>query len=245
MANISMRVDDEVRDQLESYARATGSSLSDLLRRAIDIMLERDDERPWRRADMPQTLSVLDRHKLVLHHDALALLAEDDYERDWHQRRVRVLQRGYTLEYGDEFQGIEPELSRADCHLVFDILEMFRILQVSFDRLDPDAAATIGEGAKARLSYAGFDFNDSREGRLADYVDFLVSTDRWTEQRDFLEKHDRGNSHAPMLGRYQRMLQVFQPIWKRKLDAPGFSPEQMMLSAQELQTMLDARTSRA
>ena len=39
MATISIRVDDDVRDQLETYARARGSSLSDLLRLAIDTHL--------------------------------------------------------------------------------------------------------------------------------------------------------------------------------------------------------------
>lgn len=243
MATVSIRLEDEVRDQLEASARARGSNLSDLLRAAIDLVLERDTDRPWQRGDVPETLSALDRHVLAQQHEILARLTDDEYEREYQERRIRVLQRGYTIEYSDEFLSIEPELSRSDCRLVFEILDMFRILGLSLGRLEPADLDSLGANARKRLSYLGLDFNDRREGRLADFVEHLVSTDRWTEQRDFL-KEEGGNSHAPMLSRYQRMLAAYRPIWATKTGNLGLSPEAMLLSVDELRQILDAINQR-
>lgn len=68
MATVSIRVEDEVRDQLEAYARARGSSVSDLLRTGIDLVLERNDGSSRLRGDIPQALSALDRHILAQQH---------------------------------------------------------------------------------------------------------------------------------------------------------------------------------
>ncbi|WP_082556343.1 YfbU family protein [Aeromicrobium sp. Root472D3] len=238
MATISIRVDNETRDQLESYARARGSSLSDLLRRAIDTVLERDPTRPWDRSDVPPTLSVLDRRILQLHHQTLALVASDPVEREESMRQAYVLERGYTLEYANEFGRLEPELSRADCLFVFDVLDMFRILDASFRKLAASGFVHAGTVSNY-VRFRGFDVNDSYEHALAGYVHFLTLTDRWPEHREFVEETG-GNSHMPMADRYRRMLSVYKPMRTRRVHGAGSSPSDMLLSSEEVRRVVDA-----
>lgn len=241
MATISIRVDDDTRDQLEAHARARDTTLSELMRQAIDAVLERDPEQPWKRSDVPQTLSTMERRQLAFQHELIAHVSDDPAEKEYALQRSRVLRRGYTLEYGAEFDDIEPELSRADCRLVYDILDMFRMLEVSLERLEPAARDELGEGASMALSFGGFDFNNAREAHMADYVDYLVSAERWAEQRDFLRRTGGGNSHSPMLPRYERMLETFRPIRNRKAHGKGWSLDGLLLSVDELREVLEAR----
>jgi len=37
----------------------------------------------------------------------------------------------------------------------------------------------------------------------------------------FDDKHERGNSHAPMLDTYLRMRRVFRPIWEAMIHGPS------------------------
>jgi hypothetical protein len=50
--------------------------------------------------------------------------------------------------------------------LVWRILDTFRVVQSSYERLDDAAKLEIGEHANGVLAFRGFDFNDEREKRL-------------------------------------------------------------------------------
>lgn len=89
---------------------------------------------------------------------------------------IEVLNSGYTTEYVDVFQMIQPEMTRRECSLVHDILEMFDTLERSVGQLTEEQRASLGEHAEHRLTFHGFDFNDSQEGRLASYARYLIKT---------------------------------------------------------------------
>jgi uncharacterized protein YfbU (UPF0304 family) len=169
---------------------------------------------------------VVERRHLALQHEILAMLhSDDEYEAGHHRRLVEVLTKGYTGDYHRMFLGISPELSRRDCSLLWDLLDMFCVLKASLDRLDAAEKKALGEGAAGvRLSFQGFDFNDAYEGRLADYAQHLIDTDRWQDLAEhFDDEHERGNSHSPRLATYLRMLEAFQPIWSAKVKDSGLS----------------------
>ena len=127
----------------------------------------------------------------------------------------RTDQRQAESEYDRVFSAMPPEMSRSECKLLWDILNMFRVLGASVDRLSADDRAALGDDNEPRLRFGGFDLNDSREGRLLGYVHHLVDTDRWTEIKPRLaEIGDNGNSHSPRLPTYERMLAVYKPIFE-------------------------------
>lgn len=253
MSVITLRVDEATRDEVDRIARARGITISELLRRAIDEIVEHKEtlreavgemfgeEIDIRRTDIPRSLGPVQRQTLALLHEILSNLDPDGEEAAGHRRRAEVLQEGFAGEYSDEFVAIQHEMSISECELLWDILDMFRILKVSIAKLSPEHVASLGEHAAHALTFRGLDLNDTREARLLAYARHLISTGRWEDLADHLgPDHDRGNSHRRMLPTYLRMLTAFQPIWKTKITGRGSGPDGLLLTSEELAEVLRA-----
>ena len=235
MATLTIRVDDNLRDALERVARDRGTTVSGLIRVSIARSLGQTSDAPKFRT--PRTLTAVERRTLSNQHHILADTASDDSTARHHRRRAEILEAGFTAEYEDEFLDIEPELTPADCELVWDILDMYRVLRTSMQRAEPDTVADIPTYV---VEFAGFDGNDAYESHLRRYAQHLIADDRWDDLADFFDDHhDRGNSHTKLLHAYKRMLTVFKPIWATKLQERGTSYE---LAAEELHQIADAWT---
>lgn len=244
MAAVTIRLDDDTREALEDVARARGLSLSVLLRDQIDALLGR--QVPMR-DDVPHVLSFQQRQLLAQQHEILALLhTDDEYESQLHQTLAEVLHEGYAGEYDRVFGAMQPEVSRSECKLLWDILDMFRVLSASVNRLSADDRAALGDDNEDRLRFGGFDLNDTRECRLLGYVRHLVGTERWTEIKPRLaDIGDNGNSHSPRLSAYERMLAVYMPIHEDSIRGKrGYSTDAWLLSVDELKHVAEAWASR-
>lgn len=229
MATVTLRIEDPIRDRLQAMAEARGTTVSDLIRSLIDGLFDRDEREESRPRVVPESMTAVDRKQLALLHRILARLVEDrstDDERlggdgdTAHQLdRAQALEQGWAKEYDMEFCGMEPELSRRDCGLVMDLLDMFRVLKFSAEAV----ADQLSDDVVDTLCFHGFDLNDAYESRLLTYAQWLVSDGkRWQEQADaFSDKHDRGNSHTPLLGIYKRMLEAYEPIWRSVIRRGG------------------------
>jgi uncharacterized protein YfbU (UPF0304 family) len=219
MATLSVRLEDPLHRRVEEAAEASGVSISEWVRQLIVERLGLDDPDAW---SAPTTLSNPDRLQLSAQFRLLGLMTSDEDESEEYERLVEVLERGFTGEYGNVFASIHDELPISECRLVWDILDMFRVIRPSVERLEPDRLKKIDELAKGVLRFDGFDFNDAREIRLAIYARFLVESGRWSELAvHFDAGHEHGNSHHPNLDKYLRMLEVFTPIWERKIRGIG------------------------
>lgn len=240
MATITLRLDEQTREAVDALARGRGLTVSELLRGTIDGMLGRDVPDP---SHAPTTLTMVERRILASQHETMAKLhADDEHETGYHQRMVEVLNEGYTAEYADVFIPIRPELSPRQCTFVHDVLDMFWKLKISLDRLAEEERAALGKQAEQILAFRGFDFNDSLEGRLAAYARHLIESDRWAELADrFDDKHERGNSHMPMLATYRRMLDAFGPVWEARIEDNSLPhDERYILSTDDLRKVMDA-----
>jgi uncharacterized protein YfbU (UPF0304 family) len=245
MATLTLRVDDPVRDQLQAMAEGRGISVSDLLRSLIDGLFDRDDRDDPRPRVVPESMTPVDRKQLALLHKILARLVEEktaderlgyDGDTKYQLDRAQVLEEGWTKEYDLEFYVMEPELSRRDCGLVMDLLDMFRILKFSAEKV----AVELSGDELGMLEFGGFDLNDGVESRLLEYARWLVSDgERWQEQAEvFSGENDRGNSHSPRLGTYRRMLQAYEPIWRGVVRRGGRTD--YLLTADELRRVAAA-----
>lgn len=248
MAVLNIRVDDRVRDRLKEMADDEGLTLSefvrDLLMEAVVPVYEEDEVRRSEEP-APESMRIIDRQVLSLLHRILArVLPEDandvDGDPEYQLMRAQILESGFTGEYSYEVAGFRTELSRRDCRRVIDILQMFRILTYSISHLEKDGTPVDEELAHA-LGFQGFDFNDSLEGHMADYVEFQMRDgERWTELQPQVKSHDGGNSHFPMLDTYVRMLAEYRRIMDGR-DRGSFDRHDYLLSAEELQQIRDAR----
>ena len=185
-------------------------------------------------------LSDYERLSLSLQHDILAATVDADGDAEYHRQVSEILREGYTREYDDVFRVLDDELGTEECELVADILDMFRHVGHSVDSLDGDADLLIGQHASSWLRFGGFDANDRLEGRMLGYARYLVSHGQWDDLAEYFDgHHDRGNSHAPHLDGYRRMLVKFRPIWARKVEgARGMGGYD--LTAEELKEIHEA-----
>lgn len=246
MAVLNIRVDDRVRDQLKELAEEQGVSLSEYVR---DLLLEAVVpvyESEIKHGDEPalETMRIVDRQVLSLLHRILGrVLPEDandvDGDLEYQLMRARILEEGYTGAYGYETAGFSTELSKRNCDRVSDILQMFRIITFSIDRLSKNGSP-VSEELAHQLEFRGFDHNDSLEGHMAGYVDFLMRDgERWTELKPQLDKNDNGNSHSRVLDTYLRMLGEYRRIMDSR--ERGFNRLDYLLSDDELDQIADVR----
>ncbi|WP_165788072.1 YfbU family protein [Arthrobacter glacialis] len=248
MATITVRIDDDVRDALQSKAEDVHQTLSEFVRdRLQDAVFDfRDDKdrRKGRGGDLePDSLSALDRHTLALLHRILGrVLPEDendvDGDKEYQLERAKVLERGFTKEYSVEFIGIEPELSPRHCDFVLDVLQMFRITLHSIKELQKQGAM-VDENQRKALTFDGFDHNDLLESQMSDYVRFLVEGGKWSEQKDFVLGADYGNSYHQVIPRYSRMLTEYREVKQRRTRSVGL--RSYILNEAELHKIAAAR----
>ena len=242
MPTLTLRVDDATRDALESMAAGRDATVSDLLRDAIRTLLGRESD-PASAPTVPQSLTLVQRRTLALQHEILAELTNepDPYEFDerlpYHRERAEVLYRGYTGEYGDEFS-LDPEMARTECRLVWDLLDMFRVVRASIERLSETDRVSLGEDVILALRFRGFDGNDEREGAMLSYSRHLLRSGRWTDLLPQFAENDNGNSHWPTLGTYLRMLAVYKPLWSAISSRLG---RDELLSVGDLRAIAEAR----
>lgn len=240
VATFTIRLEDETREELEALARTSGVTLSALLRQQMDSLLGRS-VRMRERDDVPHSLSMEQRQILAQQHEILTLLYVEDNDRARHHADMaEALREGYAGEYDSVFAPVQPEMSRTECGLVWDILDMFRVLGASVDRLTPEDRAMLDDDIESRLRFAGFDSNDPLEGRLLGYVAYLIRTDRWVETSERLQEvGDGGNSHHQCLPAYVRMLETHKQILEVRRNSQSFTLDAWRFSVAELRRVAE------
>ncbi|WP_417563366.1 YfbU family protein [Microbacterium sp.] len=236
MAVLNVRIDDDAYEQLKEMADAEGSSLSEfvrdrLLEFVVPVSREHGDE------PAPESFGTRDRLVLSLLHRILArVLPEgangEDGDEEYQLQKAEVLESGFAGEYWVEVAGFETELSLQDCRRVTDILQMFRTITYSIQRL-ADGGAPVDSKLAERLQFRGFDHNDALEGHMARYVRYQMRDEhRWQELRSQVREHDNGNSHMRVLEVYMRMLTEYRRIMKTR--ERSYDPDDHLLSPAEL-----------
>lgn len=222
MAIVSVRFEDELRDQVAQEAELKGVTVSKYIRDALANQMRFEEAegleigRPDDSAENLE-LSPFQRRILVqLHRAVLAAkghLSDSYYDPKEEVRGINVLEHGFVGDYSQEFAGIESPMSQAECELVWDVFDMFRIIGASVRSLDGGWDQL---GIDERYgTFRGFDGNHALEGRMLDYARYLVKNDRWEEQACFIFGDARGNSHSQMVPTYRAMLRVFKPLWSQ------------------------------
>ena len=238
MQTITLRVPDDLRTLIAEAAEANGQSQSDYMRQAIEVHVKRVNPKHDRQpAEKNITLTSYERASLILQHQTLLAaqghLPKESYDSKWHERAIEVLERGYEGEYPQLFPSHAEALNAYDCELVWDILDMFRVIHFSVEALGGNGWDAIGvENAERFGKFKGFDYQNERESQMAGYTEYLVKSGRWTEQEELVKEGT--NSHRQMLPTYQSMLGAFKPVWREAVRGGGRSH----LSAQDLRKIL-------
>ena len=124
-------------------------------------------------------------------------------EADYYARNRKALENGYELHYSWLTENISDGLSEEECKEVLDILDMYRSITFSWQRLHE------GEELPEKLKFRGFDGNN--ETALMSYVQYFVIDLERFDELTYGKEHPYFNSHCRMLDKYRRMFSV----WKK------------------------------
>lgn len=147
--------------------------------------------------------------RLILINQFEILKQLNSYDADYYSEKIEILKEGYEYHYNDVFSEVSNPLPEKYSKFVIDILNMYRDITFSKNRLSSEDSKSLAE----EITYfRGFDFNDSLEVRLGSYVQFFVEKlDRFkelVEDKDF----DGFNSHLEMTEVYERYLENYNQI---------------------------------
>lgn len=247
MPTLTPRVTDTLLAELNLAATAQEMTVSELARKAlVDFMQpQRTDDltdRPAPTVDVPSGLSAVQRHEIALLHRILARLvrAEDgdgfDGDFDHQIGLAEIVEGGYAARYAEVFASLDPELSSEEGEEVWDVLDMFRVLESSYEGLSEEDRAGLDDTVARRVQFRGFDANDRFESRLLHFAQDEIKNEKWEELAVYFDRaHDHGNSHTRRMGEYRRMLSVFDPMWRRKVRKGS-----IRFSAAEISRITDA-----
>lgn len=238
MKSITIRVPDDLAKLIVGESATKNQTQSEFIREVLESNVGQTSEKQrQQRNDRDVPISPVERKILALGYlnllAAHGKLPDQLFDADSFKHAVTALEYGYAGEYS-AILGTDTELTYEECKLAWDILDMFRVLLFSVRELGPDGWKKIGViDAEHVGTFQGFDYQLDTESRLAGYVDYLVDTGRWEEQKEFV-KRNGGNSHREMLPTYRAMLATFNPIW-RKAASPGGDP---YLSKEQIKRVL-------
>lgn len=212
MPTISIRVSEETKSRLDGFAQESGSTLSGVILDAIRSLTGRGRTN-YPEDVAPYTLSSTNR--LILYNQELLLSMykdSDECDCEQHAKNAEILASGYTSDYSSVFASLRPEIPYSLCEELYDILDMFRVLRCSYDKLTDKEREEIEE---RKVSFQGFDYSDGTESPLTSYVEFLFRDGKYQELEEPMRRFsDDGNSHHRNLDMYRRMYRCYSQIWR-------------------------------
>jgi uncharacterized protein len=130
-----------------------------------------------------------------------------DEARAYAQHR-KAIEDGYSLHYDRLVEHFGEEMTEDDCREVLDILDMYRTITFSSEKIDDKRGID-----EMWVRFRGFDGNN--EGSQFSYaLYFIVDLERFAELKYGAQYPDL-NSHAPTLDKYRRMLRVWRSFENR------------------------------
>jgi uncharacterized protein YfbU (UPF0304 family) len=159
---------------------------------------------------------------LVNQYRILALL--EPTEAETHSYMASLFEMGLEEELA-EWGWLDDQIDHRIAREVIDILTMFEALELSATKIEDLSGDTL-----RWLRFRGFDHNQDFD-HLRYYEASVARPGHWNH---FKDRQDL-NGHSEVLPMYRRMLEEFQPIWRKKLNAMGYD-----LTKEELVTVAAA-----
>jgi hypothetical protein len=120
-------------------------------------------------------------------------------EAEYYAHHRKAVEEGYSLHYSWLVEHFYDEMSEDECKEVLDILDMFRAITFSLNKLNDTSRLDV-----PRLKFRGFDGN--HETRQFSYTQYFISDLGRYEELKYGAESGYFNSHAPMIDAYREML---------------------------------------
>jgi uncharacterized protein YfbU (UPF0304 family) len=120
-------------------------------------------------------------------------------EASYYAQHRKAVENGYSLHYSWLVEHFYEEMTEAECREVLDILDMYRAITFSYQKLaDPSGIDEYW------LRFRGFDGNN--ESKQFSYVQYFISDLGRFEELKYEADYPDFNSHMPTLEKYRQML---------------------------------------
>jgi uncharacterized protein YfbU (UPF0304 family) len=172
-----------------------------------------------------ETITTLSKVERLMLANQLRILEKLDSENaDAYKKDRDIIVHGYTIEYEDVFTDIYDEMSVEECRYVYDVLDLYRVLISSYDKLKDKQGLTLDD-----VKFLGFDGNN--ESKRWAFAEHLKKEGRWTETLT-----GGLNSHSmSTMSLYPKMLKRFEPIRQQILD----SHSDWTITADQIKKVID------
>lgn len=168
-------------------------------------------------------MELTEKERLILYnqYEILKLLNPD--EKEYYERDQEILINGFKYNYNDLVSGFMDETSEEISQFVIDVLQMYRVLNNSYNKLNDDEKSQID---LYDISFKGFDGNEEID--YYTYAKFyLEKLDRFGELK--VSKYYAINSHGNMLNDYLKMVSLWKEVKTSRYDDLSFKNMQYII----------------
>ncbi|WP_353720939.1 YfbU family protein [Dyadobacter sp. 676] len=169
---------------------------------------------------IPQSISLVERQLLINQCRILSVIA-DEKERDLCEKRIEILEKGYTGLYPKVFSNLYEEVPMSVYSEISDIMKMYSRINESI-RLLPDADRELLD--LASLEFEGFDQDNGMHYYMMSYL-----VDRMDEHAEYKGRELKSHKNNSLI-KYNRMLSVYFEYEKAK---------KLQYSSPDLQKFID------
>ena len=169
---------------------------------------------------IPESIPLLERQLLINQCRLLALLGDEE-EKEVNEKRVEILEKGYTGLYPKVFNTLYEEVPISVYNEISDIMRMYGRINDSVRLLTDEEKNSLNLSA---LEFEGFDEDNGMYYYMMSYL-----VDRMDEHGEYKGKQLKSHNSSCMV-KYNRMLSVFSEYEKT---------DKFQYSAQDLQKFID------
>ncbi|MEY7853957.1 YfbU family protein [Escherichia coli] len=147
-----------------------------------------------------QNLALTKKDKMFLINQYKILSKLYPEEESHYLELIEILENGYAIFYSELERWIDDDMSVEHGKFVLDVLDLYRAIEDVKRKSKSQILIT-----HPYSYFYGFDGNNEVE--YFSFAGFLINKQgKYSEQKDYLLKNDNLNSHAPMIGKYTKML---------------------------------------
>lgn len=152
------------------------------------------------------------KERLILYNQYEILKSINPEEAEDYEINQEILINGFKVNYENLIEGFEEETSEEISNFVIDVLQMYRALNNSYDRLNDEGKEQID---LYNISFKGFDGN--HETDYYAYAKFYLNQlGRFEELKE--SEHFEINSHRNMFSNYRRMVSLWKEVKTGRYD---------------------------
>lgn len=144
--------------------------------------------------------------RLILYNQYEILKFLNPEEKETYDVNQEILVNGYKKDYDILLQGFDEDVPEEICEFVYDVLQMYRCIQFSYNSLNEKEKK---EYEKLSTKFEGFDGNE--EPQYYFYACFLLEKMNLYEE-SYQNGRVETNSHSNKVSRYQKMLERWKEV---------------------------------